>query len=170
MVRPSRSLASRWWSAPTTTPDPFRNCSSDARIRSASKRNSGQSGSCQFQRMIDKLPFYQSRYSPIMIDKAIANQSVLSRFAFPLLGWVTRRQLLKALAPVRIWRVNLCNPPIILPRAEAAGLRLILAVSRQLRSNSKGCGCWRGMLLRMRTAPRLAGGTNRKMNRGRRCI
>ena len=74
MVRPSRSSASRWCSAPMTTPEPFRNCSSDARMRSASKRKSGQSGSCQFQRMMDKTPFYQSRYSMIMIDKAIANQ------------------------------------------------------------------------------------------------
>jgi hypothetical protein len=60
MVRPSRASASRWCNAPMTTPEPFRNCSSDARMRSASKRKSGQSGSCQFHRMIDKMPFYQS--------------------------------------------------------------------------------------------------------------
>src|SRR3546814_20281808 len=63
MVRPSRLPASRWWSAPMTTPEPFRNCSSDARMRSASKRKSGQSGSCQFQRMMDRTPFYQSQRS-----------------------------------------------------------------------------------------------------------
>ena len=58
-----------------TTLEPFRNFLSDARARAASKPKLGQSGSCQFQRMMDRTPFYQSQYRPIMIDKAIANQS-----------------------------------------------------------------------------------------------
>lgn len=65
---------SRRCNAPTTTPELLRNCSSDGRMRSALKRNSRKSGSCQFQRMIDRMPFYQSRHAMIMIDKSIANQ------------------------------------------------------------------------------------------------
>src|SRR3546814_10874345 len=55
---------------PMTTPEPFRNCSSDARMRSASKRKSGQSGSCQFQRSEERrvgkecVSTCRSRWSP----------------------------------------------------------------------------------------------------------
>jgi hypothetical protein len=47
---------------------------SDAQIRSAPKRKSGQLGFCQFQRMIDRVPFYQSSQSAILIESATVNQ------------------------------------------------------------------------------------------------